>query len=85
MDVTKLSSEYVGRTEKNINQAIEEICRVAQQNPKQKIFVFIDEIDSVIMVDDSNTKKHSNDVLNEFKRCFTERLGKEDNIITIPI
>lgn len=83
LDVTKLSSEYVGRTEKNINQAIEEICRVAQQNPKQKIFVFIDEIDSVMMVDNGHGAKYSNDVLNEFKRSFTEQLGKQKNVITI--
>ena len=70
-------------TEKNINQAIEEICRVAQQNPKQKIFVFIDEIDSVMMVDNGHGAKYSNDVLNEFKRSFTEQLGKQKNVITI--
>lgn len=83
LDVTNLGSKYVGETEKNIQAAVTEICKRAQENPDKKFFVFIDEIDSVIMVDDGSLKKHSNDVLNEFKRCFTERLGKHNNIITI--
>ena len=36
-----------------------------------------------MMVDNSSLAKHSNDVLNEFKRSFTEKLCKRDNIITI--
>ncbi len=83
LDVTRLGSKYVGETEKNIQAAVNEICEQAQKNPQTKFFVFIDEIDSVMMVDNGNGKKHSNDVLNEFKKCFTERLGKYDNIITI--
>lgn len=83
LDVTQLSSKYVGETEKNIQESVNEICRRARQNPHKKFFVFIDEIDSIMMVNDGNGKKYSNDVLNEFKRCFSEKLGKEDNIITI--
>jgi SpoVK/Ycf46/Vps4 family AAA+-type ATPase len=83
LDVTRLSSKYIGESEKNIQAAVNEICEQAQKNPDTKYFVFIDEIDSVMMVDEGSAKKHSNDVLNEFKRCFTERLGKHDNIITI--
>ena len=83
LDVTRLGSKFVGETEKNIQAAVNEICQQAHQNPQTKFFVFIDEIDSVMMVDNGNSKKYSNDVLNEFKKCFTERLGKEDNIITI--
>ena len=83
LDVTNLGSKFVGETEKNIQAAVNQICEQAQKNPDTKFFVFIDEIDSVMMVDDGNLKKHSNDVLNEFKRCFTERLGKHDNIVTI--
>ncbi|MBR1977473.1 ATP-binding protein [bacterium] len=83
LDVTSLGSKYVGETEKNIQAAVNEICEQAEKNPKTKFLVFIDEIDSVMMVDESTSKKHSNNVLNEFKTCFTERLGKHDNIITI--
>lgn len=83
LDVTNLGSKYVGETEKNVQAAINEICKQADENPAKKFFVFIDEIDSIMMIDDSSTKKYSNDILNEFKRCFSERLGKRKNIIAI--
>ncbi len=83
LDVTSLESKFVGESEKNINAAVDEICRSASENPAQKIFVFIDEIDSVMMVDNGSNAKYSNNVLNEFKKCFTDKLGKHDNIITI--
>lgn len=83
IDVTSLNSKWVGETEKNVQKAIVEICEEADKNPGTKFFVFIDEIDSIMMEDESSIKKHSNDVLNEFKRCFVDKLGKRDNIITI--
>ena len=83
LDVTKLSSKYVGETEKNLQERVEEICRRANAHPDKKFFVFVDEIDSIMLVDHSNSKKYSNDVLNEFKRCFSEKLGKQNNIVTI--
>ena len=83
LDVTGLGSEYVSVTEKNLNAAVDMICKEARENPKKKFFVFIDEIDSVMMVDDGKGAKHSNNILNEFKKCFTEKLAKEDNIITV--
>lgn len=83
LDITNLGSKYMTESEKNIQAAVNEICEQAQKNPETKFFVFIDEIDSVMMIDESSAKKYSNNVLNEFKRCFTERLGKHDNIITI--
>lgn len=83
LDVTSLGSEYYSVSERNLNKAVDMICKEAENNPKKKFFVFIDEIDSVMMVDNSLSSKHSNDMLNEFKKCFTEKLGKHDNIITI--
>ncbi len=83
LDVTSLSSEYQSVSERNLNKAVDMICKEADNNPSKKFFVFIDEIDSVMMVDNSLSAKHSNDMLNEFKKCFTEKLGKRDNIITI--
>ena len=83
IDVTSLNSKWVGETEKNVQKAVVEICEQAEKNPNTKYFVFIDEIDSIMMIDEGSAKKHSNDVLNEFKRCFTEKLGKHENIITI--
>ena len=82
VDVTKITSKWVGETEKNLQRAIDEICERADMFPDKKIFVFIDEIDSVMMVDRPDVK-YSNDALNEFKRCFSERLAKRKNIITV--
>ena len=36
-----------------------------------------------MMVDKSDSAKFSNDVLNEFKKGFTEKLGKQENVITM--
>ena len=83
LDVTSLGSEYQSVTERNLNNAVDMICEKAKANPNKKFFVFIDEIDSVMMVDKGTGAKNSNDVLNEFKKCFTEKLGKCDNIITV--
>ena len=83
LDVTNLGSEFQSVSERNLNKAVDMICKEADANPTKKFFVFIDEIDSVMMVDNSLSAKHSNDMLNEFKKCFTEKLGKRDNIITI--
>ena len=83
LDVTSLGSEFQSVSERNLNKAVDMICKEADSNPTKKFFVFIDEIDSVMMVDNSLSAKHSNDMLNEFKKCFTEKLGKRDNIITI--
>lgn len=83
LDVTSLGSEYQSVSERNLNKAVDMICKEADKNPNKRFFVFIDEIDSVMMVDNSLSAKHSNDMLNEFKKCFTEKLAKRDNIITI--
>ena len=83
LDVTSLGSEYQSVSERNLNKAVDMICKEAKENPTKKYFVFVDEIDSVMMIDNSMNAKHSNDMLNEFKKCFTEKLGKQDNIITI--
>lgn len=82
VDVTKITSKWVGETEKNLQRAIDEICERADMLPEKKIFVFIDEIDSVMMVDRPDVK-YSNDALNEFKRCFSEKLAKRKNIVTV--
>ncbi len=83
IDLAALNSEFNGVAEKNINAAINEVVSKAKNNPDEKIFVFIDEIDTVMMVDSGKNAKLSNNILNEFKKCFTEKLGKYKNIITI--
>ncbi len=70
--------------EKEILQAIEKAKAEGKKIPEmERIFVFADEIDSVMMVDTGSGAKISNDMLNEFKKGFTEKLGKRKNIITL--
>lgn len=83
LDVTSLGSEFRSVTERNLNNAVDMICAEAEKFPDKKFFVFVDEIDSVMMVDKGLNAKGSNDILNEFKKCFTEKLGKHKNIVTI--
>ena len=67
-----------------IEKAVAEAKAAGKKIPEQeRIIVFIDEIDSVMMIDKSDSAKFSNDVLNEFKKGFTEKLGKQENVITI--
>ncbi len=82
-DFTNLNSKYSGQTEKNIRKAVDEICDQASKNKDKKFFVFIDEIDSIILVDESLNRTISNKALNEFKKSFTEKLAKQDNIYVI--
>ena len=70
--------------EKEIAEAIAKARKEGKQIPEQeRIFVFADEIDSVMMIDTGSCAKISNDMLNEFKKGFTEKLGKRKNIITL--
>ena len=52
LDVTNLGSKFVGETEKNIQAAVNQICKEAQENPDTKYFVFVDEIDSIMGIDE---------------------------------
>ena len=70
--------------EKEIAEAIAKARKEGKKIPEmERIFVFADEIDSVMMVDEGSGKKISQDMLNEFKKGFTEKLGKRKNIITL--
>lgn len=70
--------------EKEIAEAIQKAKQEGKNVPElERIFVFADEIDSVMMVDSGSGAKISNDMLNEFKKGFTEKLGKRKNIITL--
>lgn len=82
LNVTQMGSEYQSVGERNFKNAIDIICKEADKNPKKKFIVLIDEIDSVMMTDNSLNAKHSNDMLNEFKKAFTEKLMKRDNVFT---
>ena len=83
IDIAAMGSEYVSVTERNFNNAINDICEVAKENAAKKIFVFLDEIDSVMMVDNSLGNKRSNDILNVLKKGMTEKFAQLENVIVI--
>lgn len=82
MDISKLNSKWHGESEQNVLGTMEAIVKEANKHPNEKYFVFIDEIDSVMMQDQSSGAKLSNDVLNAFKKGFNNLTNKE-NIIVI--
>ena len=71
-------------TPAEINKAIIKAQKEGKKMPEmERVFAFLDEIDSVMMVDTSSSAKYSNDMLNEFKKGVTEKLGKRKNIVMI--
>ena len=82
MDISKMNSKWHGESEQNVLGTMEAAIKYARKNPNEKIFVFIDEIDSVMMQDFGSGSKLSNDVLNAFKKGFN-KLTNEENIIVI--
>ena len=71
-----------GESEKNALGTMEAAVKYAIKHPKEKIFVFIDEIDSVMMKDSGVNGKMSNDMLNAFKKGFN-KLTNQENIVVI--
>lgn len=82
MDISKMNSKWHGESEQNILGTMEAAIKYAKKNPKEKVFVFIDEIDSVMMQDKSSSAKLSQDILNAFKKGFNN-LTNEENIIVM--
>ena len=82
MDVSKMNSKWFGESEQNILGTMEATVKYARKHQNEKVFVFIDEIDSVMMQDSGNGAKLSQDILNAFKKGFN-KLTKEKNIIVI--
>ena len=82
MDVSKMNSKWFGESEQNILGTMEATVKYAKEHKDEKIFVFLDEIDSVMMQDHGNGAKLSQDILNAFKKGFN-KLTKEKNIIVI--
>ncbi|MBQ7126490.1 ATP-binding protein [bacterium] len=94
MEADKLLKEYKDELAKVIDpkivengnkleiaKAIDEAKKAGKTIPIQKrAFVLADEIDSIMMVDEGNGAKLSNDMLNEFKKGFTDKLGRHENV-----
>ena len=82
MDISKMNSKWHGESEQNVLGTMQAVVKAANKNPDKKYFVFIDEIDSVMMQDVGANAKLSQDILNAFKKGFNELTNKE-NIIVI--
>ena len=82
MDISKMNSMWHGESEKNALGTMEAAVKYAKKHTNEKIFVFIDEIDSVMMKDAGVNGKMSNDMLNAFKKGFN-KLANQENIIVI--
>ncbi|MBQ3311779.1 ATP-binding protein [bacterium] len=82
MDISKMNSKWFGESEQNALGLMESVVKYARGHQNEKIFVYIDEIDSVMMRDVGANSKHSNDMLNAFKKGFNKLL-EEENIIVM--
>ena len=81
MDISKMNSKWHGESEQNVLGTMEAVVKQAQKNPDKKYFVFIDEIDSVMMQDPGSNAKLSQDILNAFKKGFNDLTNKENIIV----
>lgn len=81
MDISKMNSKWFGESEQNVLGTMEAILKEADKNPNENYFVFIDEIDSVMMQDNSSSSKLSNDILNAFKKGFNALTNKSNVIV----
>ena len=81
MDISKMNSKWHGESEQNVLGTMEAVIKEAKKNPDKKYFVFIDEIDSVMMQDFGSNAKLSQDILNAFKKGFNDLTNKENIIV----
>lgn len=81
MDISKMNSKWHGESEQNVLGTMEAVIKEAKKNPDKKYFVFIDEIDSVMMQDVGANAKLSQDILNAFKKGFNDLTNKENIIV----
>ena len=71
----------INEVSNNLNEAIDEICKYADNKTEQKIFAFIDEIDSFATEDNTSNVRYNAGVLNTLKKCLSEKLMTRDNVI----
>ena len=81
MDISKMNSKWHGESEQNVLGTMKAAIKYADKHKDEKVFVFIDEIDSVMMQDHGSGAKLSNDILNAFKKGFNELTNKENIIV----
>ncbi|MBQ8475712.1 AAA family ATPase [bacterium] len=84
VDLSTIQGKFVGESESNLDKVIRNICTYAKQNPRKKVVVLMDELDSIAMKDNgSSDQQYHASLLNVLKRGISERLVKHDNIILI--
>lgn len=81
MDISKMNSKWHGESEQNILGTMEATIKYAKEHPNEKVFVFLDEIDSVMMQDRGSGAKLSQDILNAFKKGFNSLTGEKNIIV----
>lgn len=79
MDVLKFNSKWLGETENNILGFTEGIIKRANDNPKKKFVVFMDEFDSISRKHSGNGAENAEKFQNAFKTAFN-KLTEVDNI-----
>ena len=83
IDMTRLDSEWRSVGDRNLLNSLEMIDKEAGANPKKPYFVFLDEMDTIMMEDNSLNAKESNKTLNVFKDMLENYLKKHDNVVLI--
>lgn len=80
-----IGSEVVNSKDKvKIAQAVEKATQEGKKIPEMpRIFVFLDEIDTIMMKDTGINGKNSNDLLNVYKKALEDGFAKRDNIVVI--
>ncbi len=78
MNVLKLTDKFVGETENNIMEFVEQLEKKAKSNPDKKYIVFMDEFDSIARKEDGNNKKLGEKFQNAFKMTLTKLTACEN-------
>ena len=82
MDVLKFKDKYVGETENNIINFVENTIKEAKANPDKRYVVFLDEFDSIARKDESQTNKA---LAESFQNAFKTTLTKLTDVENIQV
>ena len=77
IDKELFDSEFVSVSTRQLTMLVDQIEQHAKNNPKKQIVVFMDEIDGTMSIDKGNNSKHSEDLVNTFKKAMTYWSNKQ--------
>lgn len=83
IDKELFDSEFVSVSTRQLTMLVDQIEQHAKNNPKKQIVVFMDEIDGTMSIDKGNNSKHSEDLVNTFKKAMTYLQQECENVIFI--